>query len=105
MTTCGRDIRIDYPDAPEVGCGEFAADRTEDGSLRIVRADPRILISMVMLGFIESRYFSTPEITLTRARENEIIGSILRIDADQTVIYRIAAPSSNGFAYIAEWPD
>lgn len=77
--------------------GEFVVHHEDDGTLTVVRADPRILISVELLEeFREGR--RTPEVTVT--------GDVLRIEAaNRTVIYRIGDEVPYMHAYYAEWPD
>ena len=95
--------------------GEFICTRLENGSLRIDRADPRILISGELLDQI---WMGTPWAVLdtrgccTRVAMGNIpgqgnhLGAVVKIAAvNQMVIYRITEylPRING--YIGEWPD
>ena len=94
------------PDLPQ---GEFWYTRLDDGTLRIDRADPRILISGKLLA--EIFIHPVPGVSLgdPQPAENGTPfweGALLKIaGANRTVIYRILEYVPRAHCYIGEWPD
>ena len=83
---------------------EFQVTSSGDGSVRIDRADPHILISAELLDHIADH--PQPWAWLDTAGCETFIGALLRINGiNRKVIYRITGwiPRIRGF--IAEWPD
>lgn len=77
--------------------GECWTTRLPDGSIRVDRADPRILISAEFIDEIRAGNHH-PDVRLD--------GDLLHIDADnENVIYRIGDKHPTQDAYCAEWPD
>jgi len=88
--------------------GECVCTRLDDGTIRIDRADPRILISAEVIDAIIDG--SMPAGRLYRPHSHgghaSYAGALIKIPGvNQTVVYRITeyVPAIHG--YIAEWPD
>jgi hypothetical protein len=84
--------------------GDFWATTLADGSIRIDRADPRILISGELLDQFPSSHVQLD--TAACRPGHGYVGAVLKINGiNRTVIYRIVdmVPRING--YIGEWPD
>ena len=76
--------------------GDCVLTRFDDGTIRIERADPKILVSAELLD--ELRYGCNPHVILD--------GNVLRIiAANRRVIYRIGEKVPDLHAFYAEWPD
>jgi hypothetical protein len=92
------------PPPLDLPAGECFMTTLADGSLRIDRADPRILISGELLDMLPSPH---TQLDTTGCRSGHgYVGAVLKIcGVNQTVIYRIVdmVPRING--YIGEWPD
>ena len=104
---------------PPPGCGEFIATRLDGGTIRIDRADPRVLISGELLDAIAQfgdRGVPVDCLTLNAWLDTAgcmpppwratYVGAILKISGvNRQVIYRISEYVPRAHAYIGEWPD
>lgn len=100
------------PPPADLPRGDFTCTSLADGGIRIHQADPRILISAVLLYEIADG--SSPYAGVTAEpppREHwdghgAMEGALLKIQGvNRTVIYRICEYVPRIHAYIAEWPD
>jgi len=99
LTTFGSPIHP--PDIGELWMQRHQPDDTHPAEwITINRADPRILISGVIMEeiiagqMIGTTTYDTPT------------GPVVKIEADnQTVIYRIVDRWPQSYVYVAEWPD
>jgi hypothetical protein len=84
---------------------------SQDGRLRIDRADPRIFISAELLGVLAAGPSTAwpRDATLDRADCTEALGhagAVLKLHGvNRTVIYRITEYVPRVRGYIGEWPD
>ncbi|MBO3751551.1 hypothetical protein J5X84_36225 [Streptosporangiaceae bacterium NEAU-GS5] len=77
--------------------GDLTLSKAADGTLTVVRADPRILIAAEVLEELADGN-GHPSVTLA--------DDVLTIDAaNQRVIYRITDYGMPANVYLAEWPD
>jgi len=87
--------------------GDCICTRLADGSIRIDRADPRVLIAAEVLAEI----FIKPMAGVSLSPEHPGghgygVGTLLKIcGVNRTVIYRITDYLPRVHAYVAEWPD
>lgn len=76
----------------------------DDGTVRVERADPRILISAELLDSIARD--QPPQARLDPVASTTCSGAVLRITGvNRTVIYRIGQYLPAVHGYLAEWPD
>jgi hypothetical protein len=99
--------------------GECICTRLDDGSIRVDRADPRVLISGELLDAIavNSAIVDGTEAFALNARLDTAgcmpppwratyVGGVLRIEGvNRTVVYRITDYLPRIHGYIGEWPD
>ncbi len=98
--------------------GEFWGTRLCDGSIRIDRADPRILISGELLDVIArpGEDLAADMFALSMRLDTTgcapppwratYVGAVLHINGiNQQVIYRITEFVPRVYGYIGEWPD
>jgi hypothetical protein len=84
--------------------GECIMTRLADGGLRIVRADPRVLIAAELLDAVNGAGPRTAWLDLAGCATYD--GDLLKIRAvNRTVIYRIGEYVPLHRAYVGEWPD
>lgn len=102
--------RDGMPPPADLPQGECIVTRLDDGTLRVDRADPRILISGELLYEIATE--SSPWASILPPPGNQwdgagtLEGALLKIcGVNQTVIYRVGQYFPRIRAYIGEWPD
>lgn len=106
------------PPPRDLPAGDCILTTLADGSIRIDRADPRILISAECLDLIASGQETAghpcpwPVAVLDTTdccdcmMQDDYTHAVLKIAAvNQTVIYRITGYTPQIRGYIAEWPD
>ncbi len=104
------------PPPDDLPDGECICTRLDNGSLRIDRADPRILISGELLDAIPigGPIAGYPEVLARNAwldtagctDGSGYVGAVLAISGvNQRVIYRIVDYVPRVHGYIGEWPD
>lgn len=92
------------PPPQDLPRGDCIMTTLADGSIRIDRADPRILISAELLDAIVDD--PPPHAWLDFSGCTTYDGAVLRICAvNRTAIYRITGYIPQIRGYIAEWPD
>ena len=88
--------------------GEFYSTILDDGSLRIDRADPRIVISAEVIEQAASGRLG-PRFTVTMLDytvPNGHAGALLKIRAaNRNVVYRLTEWVPSIRAYVGEWPE
>ena len=92
------------PPPADLPHGELLATKLADGTFRIDRADPCVLISAELVDEIADH--PAPGASLDTTGCETYIGALLRLNGvNRKVIYRITGwiPRVRGF--IAEWPD
>lgn len=83
--------------------GEFRT-RLENGRVYIDHADPKVLISLELLGVIARN--PSEVASLNRRLGQTLVGAVLKLTAEnRTVIYRITSYEAGVHGYIGEWPD
>lgn len=87
--------------------GDCVVHANEDGTLTIIRADPRVLVSVEILDEIrDGKGHPATHLDYLPADHEPMTGAVLTIDGvNRRVIYRIAEQVPDLNAYYAEWPD
>jgi hypothetical protein len=89
--------------------GQCICTRLDDGTIRIDRADPRVLIDGELLPQLFVNPMAGVSLSLPPDSENGTPfweGAVLRINGvNRTVIYRITEYLPGIHSYIGEWPD
>lgn len=96
------------PPPTDVPPGECTIISLGDGTIRVDRADPRLLISDVILDLAVSGESGNMSLDCTRVllSGHGYVGAILHINAvNQHVVYRITDYLPRIRGYIGEWPD
>jgi hypothetical protein len=113
--------RDGMPPPADLPDGELLCTRLDDGTIRIDRADPRILISGELLDSVPlaaDSFGATPDGPALMLEHHAWLdtagctdgsgyaGAVLHIDGvNRTVIYRITEYVPRVHGYIGEWPD
>lgn len=108
-------VREGYSPPRDLPRGWVTVSRQKDGSIRIDRADPRVLFSAELLRMIaagdsrpgvclDSRHL--PRRDDETVRPDLFVGVLLKINAvNRNVVYRITEYVAAIGGYIGEWPE
>ena len=99
-------VRDGFPPPPGLPRGQVIYTDMEDGSIRIIHAPPRILISAELLDTIAHGGSPWAALDPLGGCDLTYVGGVLKIHGvNRTVVYRITDYVLRVNAMVGEWPD